>query len=124
VSNGSNTSQKIWQEFFARGYFVLTFEFTDQTGKTFTAKKKGRGWSTNPPARWVLEPGESIVYEIYFADSNTWTGFPNPAEGEKVVVSMRTVFEIPPTDDSAQLGVWAGRVVSEAQKITFYRPRR
>ncbi len=47
-----------------------------------------------------------------------------PDEGSKMVVTMRAVFEITATPKADELGIWTGRVVSEAGRITFYRPKR
>ncbi|MBI2948754.1 MAG: hypothetical protein HYY23_14035 [Verrucomicrobia bacterium] len=125
VSNRSDKPQKIWQEWCSWGYWALSFEFTDKSGKQWTAKKRSmKPFTMNAPAFWVLEPQESIVLEVYFADPGIWEGFPLPEEGSKVVGSMRAVFEIRSTPESAKHVVWTGRVISEARRITFYLPKK
>lgn len=124
VSNRSDKPQKIWQEWCSWGYTALSFEFTDESGKKWTAKKRGmKPFTMNAPRFWVLEPQESIVLEVYFADSDVWEDFPKPDGGSKSVVSMRAVFEIGSTPESVKHGVWTGRSVSETRQITFYRPK-
>src|SRR5262245_53882227 len=76
ASNLSDQPQRIWQEPFSWGYWALSFEFNDESGKKWTAKKRGmKPFTMNKAAYWLLEPHESLVYEVYFADSDIWEGF-------------------------------------------------
>ncbi|MCI0539586.1 MAG: hypothetical protein L0Z50_30620 [Verrucomicrobiales bacterium] len=124
VSNRSEKPQRIWQEGCSWGYFALSFEFTDEAGKKWEAKKGMTPFVMNRPAYWSLEPSESTVLEVYFADPDIWKDFPRPDNGSKVVVSMRAIFEIRSTPESTKHDVWTGRVVSEARRITFHRPKK
>src|SRR5580698_2500044 len=47
VSNTSDKPQRIWQEWNSWGYFGLTFEFTDEQGKNWIARKKPFEWTRN-----------------------------------------------------------------------------
>jgi len=123
VTNSSDKPQRIWREWCSWGYFGLTFEFTDESGKKWVAEKKGQIWTFNFPDWWTLEPHESLVIDVYFADTNTWVGFPLPNNGSQTV-TMQAVFEFKPDNEARQHGVWTGRVVSNAEKITFYRWKR
>jgi hypothetical protein len=123
VSNASEKPQRIWQEPFSWGYWALSFEFTDESGKKWTAKKRGmKPFTMNKLVYWLLDPHESLVYEVYFADSDTWEGFPVLQAGISAVVSVRAVFETRSTPESIAHGVWTGRVVSEPRRIRFWRP--
>jgi hypothetical protein len=132
VSNRSDKPQNIWkEEGCSWGYWALSFEFTDDTGKQWVVKKRGAAFPMNRPGHLILEPHENFVYEVYFADTNIWEDFPRPDKGSKVLVSMRAIFEIRESTESAppgfpshpSRGVWTGRVVSEPRRITFYRPK-
>jgi hypothetical protein len=130
VSNRSDKPQNIWKEEVSWGYWALSFEFTDDTGKQWVVKKRGnKPFTANRPVHWILEPNENFVYEVYFSDTNIWEDFPRPDEGSKVLVSMRAIFEIHPKPFLAPISgptspsVWTGRVVSEPRRITFYRPK-
>ena len=62
VSNRSDKPQKIWQDGCSWGYWALSFEFTDESGKMWIIKKRGgKPFTANAPVVWVLEPQESIV---------------------------------------------------------------
>lgn len=122
VSNSSDKPQRIWREWCSWGYFGLTFEFTDERGKKWVAKKKPRDWTRNFPDWWTLEPHESLVLEVHFGDSDIWESFPRPGHGSQTV-TMQAVFEFRPDDESLRHGVWTGRTVSKADKFVFYHWR-
>ncbi|MGA3285015.1 MAG: hypothetical protein ABSD57_11235 [Verrucomicrobiota bacterium] len=119
VSNTSDKPQRIWREWCSWGYYGLTFEFADENGKKWVAKKKPQVWTRNFPDWWTLDPHESFVIDVYFGDSDTWDGFPLPKDGSQTV-TMLAVFEFKPDDESRQHDVWTGRVASKAEKVTFY----
>jgi hypothetical protein len=119
VSNTSDKPQRVWQEWNSWGYFGLTFEFTDEQGKTWMARKKPSVWTRNFASFWTLDPHESFVIDIYFGDTNIWEGFPLPENGSQTV-TMRAVLEFKPDDEARQFDVWTGRAVSKAEKVTFY----
>jgi hypothetical protein len=119
IANASNKQQRIWREWCSWGYFGLTFEFTDESGKKWVAKKKGQVWTRNAPDWWTLEPNETFAMDVYFADTNTWVDFPSPTNGSQTV-TMQAVLEFKPDDEARRHNVWTGRVVSKAEKVTFY----
>jgi hypothetical protein len=101
----------------------LTFELTDEAGKSWTVKKKDREWTKNSPDWWSLEPRENLVLDVDFADSDAWEGFPRPVNGSQVV-SVRAVYEIKPDKFSKEYGVWTGKITSDAKKLTFYHYKK
>lgn len=121
VSNTSNKPQRIWQEWCSWGYFGLTFELSDETGKKWVAKKNGGWWTMNFPSYWRLDPEDSVVIEVHFekALQPRWEGFPLPEDGEKTV-TMRAVFQFEPDEESKKADVWTGLVASKPQRVTFY----
>jgi hypothetical protein len=123
VSNASDKPQRVWKEQCSWGYYALTFELTDQTGKSWMVEKKDGSWSKNSPDWWSLEPRENLVLDVHFADSEAWEGFPSPVNGSQIV-SVRAVFEIKPDKFSTEYGVWTGRITSDAKKLKFYHYRQ
>ena len=119
VSNTSDKPRRIWREQCSWGYFGLTFEFTDDRGKKWTANKKQIPWRRNFPDWWILEPHESFVLDVYFGDPAIWEGFPNVGENPQTV-TIRAVFEFKPDDESLKNGIWTGRVVSKSDRFTFH----
>jgi hypothetical protein len=119
VTNGSEKPRRIWRDDCSWGYAALSFEITDDTGKTWTVEKKPRGWLANEPFYWILEPHENLVIDVYFTNGATWNGFPEVQPHERKVVSMRAIFDIKPDDESRRQEVWTGRVQSQSRKYTF-----
>ena len=119
VTNVSERPQRLWRDDCSCGYAALSFEFTDDTGKTWTAEKKPRGWRANEPFYWILEPHENLVFDVQFTSASTWNGFPDVQPHMRKVVSMRAIFEIQPDDESRRQGVWTGHVQSQSGKYTF-----
>jgi len=120
VSNVSDKPQRIWREWCSWGYYGLSFELTDSTGKTRIAKKKPRDWTKNYPDFWTIAAHESLVIDVNFADTDTWEGFPRPQSVSQAYL-MRAVLEFRADDESRQHFVWTGRVVSKADKYVFYQ---
>ncbi len=119
VSNTSGKPQRIWREWCSWGYFGLTFEFTDEAGRKWVAKKKGKNWTVNYPDWWDLEPRESLVLDVHFGDADIWEDFPRPERGSQTV-TMQAVFEFKPDDQSLKHGAWTGRAVTKPDKFVFY----
>ena len=109
ITNISGKPQRIAQESCSEGYDALSFEWTDESGKTQKAEKLGLNWYKNVLAWWTLQPGESLVINVFYTDTTTWTGFPRPPAHKSQTVTMRAVFEMDPF----------GRIVSEPLKIVF-----
>ena len=109
ITNVSDKMQPVAQDWCSAGYDALTFEYTDESGKTRKAEKLGRDWPKNFYAWWALQPGESTVINVFYTDEMTWTGFPHPPAHKSETVTMRAVFDMKPF----------GRIVSEPLKILF-----
>jgi hypothetical protein len=119
VTNISNQPQRIWREWCSWGYFDLDFELTDQGGKTWKAKKKPANWTRNFPSYQILEPHDSLVIEVEFANPDTWEGFPH-LTGDSQTLKMRAFFEIHPDEETKKFSVWTGRVTSQFEDYTFH----
>ena len=119
VSNTSGKPQRIWKERCSWGYYSLTFELTDDAGKKSVAKKKPASFSKNSPDWWSLEPGESLVLDVYFSDPEIWEGFPRPVNSSRIV-TLRAIFEIEPDKFSTEHSIWTGRISSDPKVLTFY----
>jgi hypothetical protein len=120
IANTSDKPQRIWREWCSWGYYGLSFEFTDASGETWTAKKKPRDWTKNYPDFWTVGAHESLVLDVQIANTDTWEGFPRP-QGVSQTFTMRAVFEFRPDEESRQHSVWTGRIVSKSDKYVFYK---
>ena len=109
VTNISDKPQRVAQEGCSWGHDALSFEVTDESGTKQKAAKVGIDFAKNIDSWWTLQPGESLVINVFYTDTATWTGFPRPSAHKSQTVTMRAVFEMKPF----------GRIVSKPLKIVF-----
>lgn len=121
LTNTSDEPQRIASEWNSWGDQALSFEISDESRKTWVARRVAVSRSKNMLTWWILEPNENLVLDVYFADSERWGGFPHPPQyGDSQVVTMRAVFEIKPNEVPPKEKLWSGRVVSKRQKYAFH----
>ena len=98
----------------------MSFEVTDEHGKTWKVRKGAHAWTRNFPDYWTIDPRESLVLDVSYS-SDVWEeGFPHSTE-EPRTFTMRAVFEIEPDEEAKKASVWTGRVVSKVGTYTLYR---
>ena len=125
ITNISTEPVKFWREWCSWGYFALSFEITDEHGKTWAASKynsktgKPIYWNRNFPDFWTIQPKESLVIDVLFADTEIWGGFPLNPEGHPHFFTMRVICAVRSEEHSKKLGVWTGQIMSEPQKYAF-----
>lgn len=111
VTNVSTRPIRLWRDWCSWGYFNLSFVGTERDGKTFTVKRKPRGWDKNDPDWAIILPGDHMVLDVVFKDG-TWDYDPAPTVGRLWRVWLRAVFEVPADDQTKEHGVWTGLVTS------------
>ena len=119
LRNISDKPRNIWQGDNSWGYYALSFELTDESGKSWVAKKFLTGFDQNGPMFWTLRPNEALVIDVCFTDDQKsdwqkWNGSPH-----NQTVSMRAIFDVKEDRLSEKYSVWTGRVVSESNKFFF-----
>jgi hypothetical protein len=124
ITNVSEKTQRIWQDWNSWGYNTLTFELTDDKGQKVTATRPPTAsWTMNSPTWWVLAPGETHVFEVYFADPEQWTNFPMPPAGEPQLYTVRAVYKTSESQESKQHAVWIGDIVSDPVRVLFHKTK-
>lgn len=117
LSNSSDKPQRVWAPWSESGCAMLSFVLTDVNGKASQVKRREIVRVSHPLSEaCVLRPEESLVIDVYFADSDAWEGFP---VGRVATLSMRAVFEARPDPATEISKVWTGKVISEALMITI-----
>jgi len=121
LTNNSDKPQRIITDWNSWGEQTLSFELTDKAGKTSVAHRVAVDYTKNTPHWWILQPRESMVLDVYFADPYRWTGFPDPAHyGDSETVTLRAVFEYHLAQEKLRTnGEWTGRVTSEPEQVVF-----
>ena len=115
ISNKSKYAVNLWREWCSWGYFNLSFEVTNDAGKTWIVKKKDRPWTKNFPDFITLGSNQSIIYNVDF-DPKFWESSPllNSARSQKLIV--RAIYESKESGDAKKNGVWSGKITSQARK--------
>jgi hypothetical protein len=121
LTNTSGKPQRIVAEGNSCGDHALSFELTDDSGKKFTARTVVPAYAKNMLHWWILKPQESLVLDVYFADSDRWEGFPHPTGyGNSQTVTMRAAFEVKSNEVPAEAGLWVGHIVSQPETYVFH----
>jgi len=116
IENVSDKPQQHFDEWNSWGYFNLTLEWTDASGKTGTVRKVARSWTRNFPSTTTLKPGEALVREITF-DPKVWQGWPDISERTKL--ALKVSYHVAPRPDADG---WTGAINSEEQTVTIEPP--
>ncbi len=119
VRNTSDKPQNVWQDSVSWGYYALSFEVLDESGKQWVARKILVPFFGNGPMFWTFKPDETLVIDVCFddhqeSDWQKWKGFPH-----NQTVSMRAVFEAGENEFSKKYAVWTGRIISKWDRYFF-----
>ncbi|MCP5424539.1 MAG: hypothetical protein H6970_05670 [Gammaproteobacteria bacterium] len=118
LSNHSDTVLHLWREWCSWGHYNLSFEITDEQGKTWIVSKQDKNWTKNFPDFLELSPAESLVFDVNF-NPKIWKDSPiSGASGSKKVV-MRAIYRVEASDESKKAGVWTGEIASPAQEYVL-----
>jgi hypothetical protein len=106
ITNASNQPLRLWNEWCSWGYFNLSFQVTDENGKTGTVKKTSPIFEPNVPSWSVLQPGDHQVIEVSF-DPRTWLDPVLPEARKYREVKMMAVFEVPEDKETKENNILA-----------------
>jgi hypothetical protein len=119
VTNLSSAPIKLWEEWCSWGYFDLSFEARDVTGRRFVISKKMRGWDKNFPCPVTIGAGRAWVIDVNL-DPSIWQNSPLSSDRGQATLRLRAVFEISEDEASKANGVWTGKVSSPEDEYKFY----
>jgi len=120
LTNVTKAPIRLWREWCSWGYFTLSFEMTDQSGKKVSIQKKPKGWNKNYPDWITILPGEHMVFDVTF-DEATWQNAPSLEANKPQIARLKAIFEIPENVEAKERNIWTGRVSSPEYTYTFYR---
>jgi hypothetical protein len=113
-TNNSDKLIRLWKEWCSWGSDNLSFEVTDEKGRSVEVTNPRDTWNKNFPDWEVIPPGGQQVREINF-DMPTWHNSPMPEAGMSRSVRMRAIYDIPAEPLTKKLGIWTGHVSSPAE---------
>jgi hypothetical protein len=81
-------------------------------GRIVVITKKPVGFTRNMPSTFVIPPGEQMVYPVRL--DNEWDAVPPlPKADETLAVTIKAIYEVKSTPESAEQKVWTGRAESK-----------
>jgi hypothetical protein len=113
VENLSSAPIKLWKEWCSWGYFNLSFEARDSSGRSFVISKRNRGWDKNFPCPIVIDAGRSWVIDVNL-DPSIWQNSPLSSDTGKATLRLKE------DERSKSEKVWTGKVSSPEAEYTFY----
>ena len=116
LSNTSDKPQTVFQNGNSWGYQAVSFVMT-ANGTTFFIRPRIHGWTWNFPSTFVIAPGEHQIYAIRLDE--WWEAHPSISKADELPISLKAVYEVDTTPESAQFKVWTGRVESHFYDFTL-----
>jgi hypothetical protein len=120
VTNVSDKPVRLWRQWCSWGNENLSFQVTDQQGRTTSATRRPRAYGKNYPDWTTVPPGGHMVCEVTF-DPDVWENPPLPEKHKSHKVKLKAVYRITGDDQATQHGVWTGEVSSPELDYTIYR---
>lgn len=119
LTNVSKETQPVFETSNSWGYYALSFELQMADGRIVAITKKPTGFTRNIPGTFVIPPGEQMVYPIRLDDE--WDAVPPLPIADKspIAVTIKAIYEVKPTPESAQQKVWTGRAESRGYQFNF-----
>ncbi len=110
LTNVSSQTQAVWEYWNSWGYQTVSFEVTMADGKKFVVSRAQGYFTRNFPSTFLIEPGEHQVYAIRLDER--WETHPSLPKADETAITLKAVYEVPPTPEAAQYKVWTGRLES------------
>ncbi len=122
-TNHLKESIRLWSERCPLGYSTLSFRCDNAAGVPAIMRKRTpdpSAWKNEPPKTITVPAGGNYRWNIapgaFFWGEREWI-VPEPNTG--VPFTVTAIFEIKPTEQAKQQGVWTGRITSEPVKAMF-----
>jgi hypothetical protein len=90
------------------GYQAISFELITADGKKYVLSKRQQEFTKNYPSTVIIQPGENQVYASRLNES--WETHPNLPKAAELPITLKAIYEVSPTPESAQYRVWTGHV--------------
>ena len=110
LTNSSSEPQAVWEDWNSWGYQTVSFELTNVDGKKFHVSRRPGIFTVNFPSTFLISPGEHQVYAIRL--DQWWETQPPLPKTDETDITLKAIYEVPPTPEAAQYKVWTGRLES------------
>ena len=109
-TNVSAEPQAVWEYWNSWGYQTVSFEVTTADGQKFVFSRRQGEFTRNFPSTFLIEPGEHQVYAIRLDE--WWETHPSLPKTDETAITLKAIYEVPPTPEAAEYKVWTGRLES------------
>jgi hypothetical protein len=120
IENSSEHQVNLWREWSSWGYYNLKFQFTNEKGATWIARKKEKEWEKNFPDFVSVDPRDKMVTNVTFTP-DIWENVLPPDTELSTTVTMIAIYESEDSEDARKRGVWSGRLVSDKREYILLR---
>jgi len=117
LTNVSQQDQLVWETWNSWGYQTISFELSTADGRKVLVSMRNQGFTVNFPGTFLIRPGEHQVFAIRLGTE--WETHPSLAMKNEMPIKLKAVYEVHPTDESAQYKVWIGRIESRVYDLTL-----
>jgi hypothetical protein len=114
-TNVSSRPQAVWEYWNSWGYQTVSFEVTTTAGQRFVVSRRQEAFTVNFPSTFLIEPGEHQVYAIRL--DQRWETHPPLPKANETAITLKAIYEVPPTPEAAQYRVWTGRLESRSYNL-------
>jgi hypothetical protein len=115
LTNTSKEPQAVWEDWNSWGYQAVSFEMMTADGKKYLVSKRQQIFTVNFPSAFLIEPGGHQVYSIRL--DIQWESRPPIPKTEEMPITLRAIYEVSPTPESARYKVWTGRIESHIYNL-------
>jgi len=126
LTNNSDYSIKLFQEWNSWGYYGLSFEITYPDGRRVVSAKGPRGWDKNFPSTITVAPHGHHVFEVNFFNNPTVIPFwqhsvlNEPLTKDGLPCRIRAIYSIEPSKASDEQQVWTGTISSQENAYVIW----
>jgi hypothetical protein len=117
LKNISGVPQAVWETSNSWGFQTISFEFVTADGTKTVVSQREQIFTANVPSTFIIQPGEQQVYPIRLDKS--WLTHPTLRNADEMPISVKAVYEVPPTPEAAQQKVWTGRLESRSYSFVL-----
>ena len=120
IENDSKETVRLWEEWNSWGYFNLTFELFDTTGKSLgEIQKKPTLWTRNFPSYLELKPNQLHVIDVDLHPKGDWNMPIKPMGAREGPNKYRLMvnYSVPVDEESKKYRVWTGTLRTKPLEI-------
>jgi hypothetical protein len=113
IVNSSLQDERLWDWNCSWGWWSLSIQVREKGGRQIEIHRETRDWTKNGPIYFVLHSRERQERSIELRDGH-WAipELPN-GDWQSQPVELRACFQVGPTPESSEFGVFTGTVFSE-----------